>query len=89
MFVNYNRRLKDRYEEKCLRNDFDPIVVEDLNWSSEWMTGEDGPSNEFVYGEEGLTWASIEVAMGVNEPIGPSTRNRRGAEVEEDVEQAP
>ena len=52
------------------------------------MTGQDGPSNEFVYGETGLTWASIELAMGINEPVGPSTRNqRRELEESEDEEE--
>ena len=88
MFVNYNQRLQDRYEERCLANNFDSIAIDDLNWSSEWMTCQDRPSNEFVYGETGLTWASIELAMGINEPVGPSTRNqRRELEESEDEEE--
>ena len=52
------------------------------------MTGQDGPSNEFVYGETGLTWASIELAMDINEPVGPSTRNqKREVQESEDEEE--
>jgi len=53
------------------------------------MTGADGASNEFVYGETGLTWASIEEAMGINEPVGPSTRYHRRERLQkgnEDIE---
>jgi len=94
VFVNYNQRLQERYEEKCLANDFDAIAVDDLNWSSEWMTGQDGASNEFVYGETGLTWASIEEAMGINEPVGTVRRYQRRVlediqhvEEDEDIEE--
>jgi hypothetical protein len=39
---------------------YDPIVVDELNYSSEWMTGKEGACNEFVYNEEdGLTWAEV------------------------------
>lgn len=48
------------------------------------MTGEDGASKEFVYGEKGLTWTFIELAIGINEPIGLSTRNRGGAQVQKE-----
>jgi hypothetical protein len=39
--------------------DFDPISIEELNYSSEWMTGVEGAANEFVYEEDGLTWAQV------------------------------
>lgn len=38
---------------------FDLIQVDKLNYSSEWMTGVERPSNEFVYEDEGLTWSMV------------------------------
>jgi hypothetical protein len=60
VFVNYNKRLYERYQQRKLRNneeDYDPIRVEELNYNSEWMTGVAGAANEFVYDDDGLTWA--------------------------------
>jgi len=34
-----------------------------------------GACNEFVYSEEGLTWADVEEATGAAEHPGPSTRS--------------
>lgn len=77
VYINYNQKLQARYQEKVLQNPtFDAIAVEELNWSSEWMTGIEGASNEFVYTEEeGLTWADVEHAMSETEHVGPSTRS--------------
>ena len=54
---------------------YDAIYVEEMNEKSEWVTGNSGPCNEFVYGEEGLTWAEVEEASGAIEHPGPSTRS--------------
>jgi hypothetical protein len=62
VYINYNKRLYERFQMRKLQNnveDFDLIIVEDLNYSSEWMTGIEGAANEFVYEEDGLTWAQV------------------------------
>jgi hypothetical protein len=62
VYINYNKRLHDRFEMRRVLNNsdnFDPILVEELNYSSEWMTGIEGAANEFVYEEDGLTWAQV------------------------------
>jgi hypothetical protein len=37
--------------------DFDPIVIEDLNYFSKWIIKIEGVVNEFVYEEDDFTWA--------------------------------
>lgn len=77
VYINYNQKLQARYRQKMLQTPtFDAIAVEDLNWSSEWMTGVEGAANEFVYTEEeGLTWADVHEAVGETDHAGPSTRS--------------
>lgn len=49
--------MKKKLENKS--EDYDPLVLDDINYSSEWMTGKAGACNEFVYEEGGLTWAEV------------------------------
>ena len=70
VFINYNKRLYERFQTRRLNNndeDFDPIRVDELNYSSKWMTRIARAANEFVYGEEGLTWAQVDAAIGASE----------------------
>lgn len=74
LYINYNKRLHQRYQNYKLYNNtsnFDPICVDELNSNSEWITGIIGPSNEFVYREEGLIWVEIK------EPVELFTRSRQ------------
>lgn len=85
MFVNYNAKLHERSERAKLLEEegaikYDPICLEELNFSSEWMTGIEGPSNEFVYTDDGLTWATVEEAMGIHERLGAYTRRAQNVE---------
>ena len=69
VFINYNKRLYERFQTRRLNNndeDFDPIRVDELNFSSEWMTGIAGAANEFVYRKERLTWAQVDAAIGAS-----------------------
>jgi hypothetical protein len=77
--VNYNKRLHQRFYQRRLRNneeDFDPIHVEELNFNSEWMTGVEGAANEFVYGDDGLTWAQVDMVVGVSDYMSGSRDTR-------------
>lgn len=70
VFIKYNKALYERFQRRRIQNnseDFDPICVDELNYSSEWMTGEEGACNEFVYEEDGLTWAEVDEAMGATD----------------------
>ena len=82
VYVNYNMKLAERFATNKLlvesgSQKYDTIHVDEFNLSSEWVTGEDGPCNEFVYGEEGLTWANVKEAARAAEHPGPSTRSRQ------------
>jgi hypothetical protein len=80
VFVNYNKRLYDRFHRRRLENkdeDFDPIRVEELNYNSEWMTGVPGAANEFVYSDDGLTWAQVDTALGASDYISSGPRDTR------------
>jgi len=82
VYCNYNLKLAARFKKNKLliesgSKKYDAIYVEAFNEQSEWVTGTGGPCNEFVYGEEGLTWAEVEEATGATDLPGPSTRARR------------
>ena len=70
VFVKYNRALKHRYE---LRNIIDPISLNEIDESNEWLVGsfdKDGENNEneYVFSEEdGLTYKDVEIASGAGE----------------------
>ena len=70
IFINYNKHLYERFQTRRLNNndeDFDLIRVDKLNYNNEWMTGIARATNEFVYGEERLTWAQVDAAIGASE----------------------
>lgn len=39
---------------------YDAIYIDEFNLKSEWITGFSEACNEFVYDDEGLTWAKVE-----------------------------
>jgi hypothetical protein len=66
--------------QKNLRNseeEYDPIHVEELNYSSKWMTGIAGATNEFVYNDDGLTWAQVDIVVGTSDFISSGTHDTR------------
>lgn len=70
VFVKYNRALRRRY---ALRDTIDPISLNDIDESNEWLMGrldeENGEDNDFVFDEEdGLTWKDVAIASGAGEP---------------------
>ena len=82
VYVNYNMKLTERFKTHKLliesgSKKYDVIRVDDFNSKSEWVTGTSGAMNEFVYDDEGLTWADVETAVGASEHPGPSTRSRQ------------
>jgi len=96
VYVNYNMKLTERFKTKKLlvesgSKKYDPLVVNEFNLMSEWLTGIDGACNEWVYTDEGLTWADVETAAGATEHPGPSTRSGQArpftSQVHDEVEE--
>ena len=59
VYINYNRALKRRYND---RNTIDPISLKDIDDSNEWLVGrmeyEDshgGAQDDFVFNDDNLT----------------------------------
>lgn len=71
VYVKYNQLLKQRYN---LRDEIDPISLNDIDECNEWLVGEmDGNDedvgNELVFDDdETLNWATVYEASGVGEP---------------------
>ncbi|KAK4271022.1 hypothetical protein QN277_019778 [Acacia crassicarpa] len=68
VFIKYNQGLKERFESRDL---IDPIVLNDIDESNEWLVGEvdEGAENEFVFDDDNLTWGEVANVTGANEPI--------------------
>ncbi|XP_028104396.1 uncharacterized protein LOC114303470 [Camellia sinensis] len=69
VYVKYNRTLRFRYD---MRNTLDLISFQNINESNEWllgrMDGESDEDNEHVFDDDdGLTWATVARAFGVEE----------------------
>ncbi|GMQ06954.1 hypothetical protein CsSME_00051348 [Camellia sinensis var. sinensis] len=69
VYVKYNRTLRFRYD---MRNTLDPISLQDIDEINEWllgrMDGESDEDNEPVFDDDdGLTWATVARASGVEE----------------------
>lgn len=78
--------FKTKAANRTQFDDFDLIQVGKLNYYGEWMTGIEGTTNKFVYGEEELTWSNVAKIARLNEPIGHMIRSRaRRMESEENL----
>ncbi|XP_021990733.1 uncharacterized protein LOC110887342 [Helianthus annuus] len=71
VYVKFNRGLKQRYER---RNTTDPILLQEIDDSNEWVMGvmddENEETSEVVFDDNsGLTWRVVEKASGASEPI--------------------
>ncbi|XP_028103763.1 uncharacterized protein LOC114302882 [Camellia sinensis] len=69
VFVKYNRTLRFRYD---MRNTLDTISLQNIDASNEWLLGRmDGKSDEdnepVFHDDNGLTWATVARASGVEE----------------------
>ena len=78
VYIQYNRRLDTRFQERKenLRN-YDPLVLEELDWSSEWMTGQ--PTEDLVHPNDDITWDIVDREVGASassfQPYRRRTRN--------------
>ncbi|WJX54375.1 hypothetical protein P8452_40264 [Trifolium repens] len=82
VFIKYNQSLIDRFN---IRDKIDPMVLNEVNYHTEWFLGEMGmgedgePEEELVFENDDLTWDQVANASGVNEPLiytRSSTRQR-------------
>ncbi|KAJ4979567.1 hypothetical protein NE237_010347 [Protea cynaroides] len=71
-YIKYNQRLKEKFRarrEQSIRS-YDPLMLDELDWSCEWMTGHQ--EEDIVHND--LTWANVDRAMGASTSI--EGRNR-------------
>lgn len=70
VFVKYNQDLKERFDN---RDVIDPILLNDIDDSNEWLVGEMGgdgdAENELVFGDDTLTWGDVANVVGAGESI--------------------
>ncbi|KAK4283950.1 hypothetical protein QN277_000847 [Acacia crassicarpa] len=70
VFVKYNQALKERFD--C-RDVIDPILLNDIDDSNEWLVGEMGgdeevAEDELVFEDDNLTWGAVADIVGAGEP---------------------
>ena len=68
VYVKYNRALQRRYER---RDTIDPILLEDVDESNEWLLGtmdENSEEEDLVFEGDDLTWSAVSRATEANEP---------------------
>ncbi|XP_060182451.1 uncharacterized protein LOC132612134 [Lycium barbarum] len=61
VYVKYNRALKARYD---LRSVIDPISLDNIDHSNEWLVGKmcvnvEAEDHELVFGDDSLTWGDV------------------------------
>ncbi|KAF8378509.1 hypothetical protein HHK36_029852 [Tetracentron sinense] len=78
VFVQYNQRLRERFlTRKENPQAYDPICFDEIDETSEWVTGKD-PSEEVVYEGDNLRWLDVDAALDAS---GGSQRPRRNTSV--------
>ncbi|XP_059669550.1 uncharacterized protein LOC132314745 [Cornus florida] len=78
VFIKYNRALRRRYN---MRDTLDPILLDDIDESNEWLTGKMDDSDaehDLVYEDDSLTWGDVANFAGIGEASRPqrSTRSK-------------
>ena len=65
VYVHYNRRLQERFKERREKGrNFDPLVLDELDWNSEWIAK--GSQQDLVYPDSDLTWLEVDTALGAS-----------------------
>lgn len=83
VFVKYNHKLKERYD---IRDETDPIYLNDIDDCNEWSVGMLDDRNEVgsdLVHEDDTTfnWKTICEALGVGEPIRTTRQKSRKRKV--------
>nr|XP_009590669.1 uncharacterized protein LOC104087814 [Nicotiana tomentosiformis] len=78
VFEHYNRALKARYD---LRSVIDPISLDNIDHSNEWLVGKMGVNveaeDELVFGDDSLTWGDVARASGSENALTYTMRQKR------------
>ncbi|XP_043710307.1 uncharacterized protein LOC122659241 [Telopea speciosissima] len=75
VYVQYNSRLQERFQQRRelegKNKKYDPLILDELDWSSEWMVTQ--PVEDLVHPNDDLTWDDVGRAMGasIEAPIRP------------------
>ncbi|XP_043705470.1 uncharacterized protein LOC122655330 [Telopea speciosissima] len=76
VYIQYNRRLQVRFQERKEQSrNYDPLELDELDWSSEWMTG--ASDDELVHPGDDLTWRTVSAVTGVSSSFYGANRARR------------
>ncbi|XP_042492165.1 uncharacterized protein LOC122071810 [Macadamia integrifolia] len=66
VYIQYNRRLHSRFQERREKgSNCDPLILDEMNWSSEWITG-DQEDGDLVHPGDDLTWGDVDRAIGAS-----------------------
>lgn len=68
VFIKYNQALKEHFDN---RDVIDPILLNDIDYSNEWMVGEmcgDREATKEQLGDGILTWGVVGNVVGAGEP---------------------
>lgn len=86
VYVKYNRALIRRFNH---RDVIDPISLTEIDDANEWLTGklddESDEENDFIAGEEDLTWTSVAKATGVYDKSYNIRERSKGKEKESSI----
>ncbi|GKC91888.1 hypothetical protein Tco_1157330 [Tanacetum coccineum] len=77
VFIQYNTRLRRRFESIKTNKYLDPILLRDVEENDEWTIPTENELQDFVNAGDDLLWSDVREAMGGNVDIGPSTRSKR------------
>ncbi|XP_042487754.1 uncharacterized protein LOC122067992 [Macadamia integrifolia] len=77
VYIQYNRRLHSRFQERREKgNNCDPLILDEMNWISEWITG-DQEDGDLVHPRDDLTWGDVDRAVGASTSVGVRNLPRR------------
>lgn len=81
VYVKYNQALSHRFET---RDVVDPILLDDIDHSNEWLVGEMGSGehaeDDLVFDDDidnNMTWGDVANVAGVSEPLTYTRRTRQ------------
>ncbi|GJW83477.1 hypothetical protein Tco_0156622 [Tanacetum coccineum] len=86
VFIQYNTRLRRRFESIKTNKSLDPILLRDVEENDEWTIPTENELQDFVNASDDLLWSDVREAMGGNVDIRPSTRSKRERYIGDDDE---
>ena len=74
VYIKYNQQLAQRYN---IRDEIDPILLNDIDECNEWLVGEvdddndneEGGNDLVFHDDPTLNWATVYEASGIGEPV--------------------